>query len=60
MPDCARTIINFIICNHNLLTGIVQLCKSTKLTFIRLLFRYRIGDLYIISPVSLITLRRHF
>ena len=46
-PDMAyRTgaVINIIICNYDLLAGVVQFGKSSEFTLIRFLLRNRIGN----------------
>ncbi len=46
--------INFIICDHDLLTGVVQLRKSPKFPLIGLLLRHRVGNLDIVLLITLI------
>ena len=52
--------INIIICNNNLLTGIVQLCKSSEFPFIGLFFSHRVGNLDIVLFITLISYKIYF
>ena len=40
---CAE--INIVICDNDLLTGIVKLCKSSELSLVSLLFSHKVSGL---------------
>ena len=52
--------INIIICDHDLLTRVVQFCKSPKFPLIGLLFSYREGNLDIELLITLIGYKVNF
>ena len=47
--------INIIICDHDLLTRVVQFCKSSKFPLIGLLFSHRVGNLNIVLLITLVS-----
>ena len=54
MTHSAGAEINIVICDNNLLTGIVELCKSSELSLVGLLFSHRVSDLDIILFITFI------
>ena len=54
MPDGARTVVDIVVGNYNLLARIIKFGKGPKLALISLFFGYRIGYLDILLLVTLI------
>ena len=60
MTHSAGTEINIVICDNDLLAGIIQLCKNSELSFIGLLFSHRVSDLDIVLLIAFIGYKIYF
>ena len=55
MPDGARTVVDIIVGDYNLLARIIKFGKGPKLALISLFIGFRIGNLELVMLVTLIS-----